>query len=74
MQRITFAVLLAQRWEFVTTRGLCPMCLVETHSLLECTSGTCKHCEGDNMHNSPLCDVSYRRKQQSKRDDEHESN
>lgn len=62
-----------QRWDFVRANRICPLCLLEQHSLLECHVGHCKNCKKNNAHNSMLCGVSYQRKKQQpppKKDDD----
>lgn len=64
---------LEDRWSYVKSKRLCQLCLSEKHSLLLCTNGICKNCDGngDAIHNSTLCKISYQNKQKGqKKDDE----
>lgn len=58
---------LNQRWNYVNSRGICPLCLQSFHSPLECTHGECKNHanddEADTIHNSTLCEISMNKKQ-----------
>lgn len=59
---------LRQRLEFVTKHQICPICLVNRHSVMECADRNCGQC--DEPHNSTLCEISIGNKQRRER---HES-
>lgn len=59
---------LAQREQFVKDEGICPLCLIDRHSIMHCPDGTCTHC--NQPHNSTLCEVSIRKKQGPKKGDD----
>lgn len=53
---------LEERRQFVKENGICPLCLLARHSLLECLDDLCRQCGENGTHNSTLCEKSYENK------------
>lgn len=51
---------LHKREEYVANNNICPLCLINRHSVMDCTDGDCENCE--EPHNSTLCAVSIEKK------------
>lgn len=58
---------MTRRWNYVNENRICPLCLVDFHSPLDCGHGLCKnHADDPNadaVHNSTLCTISQSKKQ-----------